>query len=276
MMRRIHGGGARSRRRFGRKSGASGPEATPWLCRARSASAVLAALVAPLVASFALASAAAERPAAAESPVSPEQPAQPATWHATVFFSNGETYRIIHYWSAGTSMRAETLISGHPITTIVRGDRYVAFDRLTGEGIDVERSPAAVAEDRGRLRPFGIELDELKKSGGERVEETTMSGVPVEVWRLTDDASRRTVWVSQKAPHVPIRVETFVRGSSQTLVFDYSSWRFDLEVPSAFFGLPSEAQIDRYGHAEFVAKSAREPIGRAPILYPDLLYGGSP
>jgi outer membrane lipoprotein-sorting protein len=276
MMRRIHGGSAGSWRVFGRKGGASRPEASRCRGRARSASAALAALVALLVASFALSSAAAEVPAAAESRASSEKSALPGTWHATVFFSNGETYRIIHYWSAGTSMRAETLISGHPITTIVRGDRYVAFDRLTGEGIDVERSPAAIAEDHGRLRPFGIELDELKKGGGERVEETTMSGVPVEVWRLTDDSSRRTVWVSQKAPHVPIRAETFVRGSSQTLVFDYSSWRFDLELPAAFFGLPSDAQIDRYGHAEFVAKSAQEPIGRAPILYPDLLYGGSP
>lgn len=229
-----------------------------------------ASCAASLVAFLALAS------AAAEAPASPERPSAPATWHATVFFSNGETYRIIHYWSAGTSMRAETLISGHPITTIVRGDRYVTFDRLTGEGIEIERSPAAIADDRGRVRPFGIELEELKQAGGERIEETTMSGVPVEVWRLTDDTSRRTVWVSQKAPHVPIRAETFVRGSSQTLVFDYSSWRFDLEIPAAFFALPGEARIVRYGHAEFLGKSAQQPIDRAPILYPDLLYGGSP
>ena len=229
---------------------------------------------ASLVAFLALASAAAEAPGSAEK--SSAKPSAPATWHATVFFSNGETYRIIHYWSAGSSMRAETLISGHPIMTIVRGDRYVAFDRLTGEGIDIERSPAAIAEDRGRVRPFGIEFEELKQAGGERIEETTMSGVPVEVWRLTDDTSRRTVWVSQKPPHVPIRAETYVRGSSQTLVFDYSSWRFDLEIPAAFFALPGEAQIVRYGHADFLAKSAQERIGRAPILYPDLLYGGSP
>ncbi len=250
------------------------PVALRWRRRDRPRTtggpALAASLVACLVALFAPAS------IAAEAPASPEKPATFATWHATVFFSNGETYRIIHYWSAGASMRAETLISGHPITTIVRGDRYISFDRLTGEGLDIERSPTALAEDRGRVRPFGIELEELKKAGGERVEETTMSGVPVEVWRLTDDTSRRTVWVSQKAPHVPIRAETFVRGSSQTLVFDYSSWRFDLEIPAAFFALPGDAQIDRYGHADFLAKSAQEPIGRAPILYPDLLYGGSP
>lgn len=269
MMREVQRAYERSRRGLGRMSSAA--------LRAGLVPVLLSAcLLAPVLASFARPSGAAEAPAAAQKPADPEKSAVPGTWHATVFFSNGETYRIIHYWSAGTSMRAETLISGHPITTIVRGDRYVAFDRLTGEGIDVERSPAAIAADAGRLRPFGIELDELKKGGGERVEATTMSGVPVEVWRLTDDASRRTVWVSQKPPHVPIRAETFVRGSSQTLVFDYSSWRFDLEMPAAFFTLPGDAQIDRYGHAEFLAKSGQQPIGRAPILYPDLLYGGAP
>ena len=202
--------------------------------------------------------------------------AAPKTWHATVFFSNGSSYRIIHYWSDGAKMRAETLISGHPIATIVRGDRYVVLDRLTGRALDIERAPAAVREDERRSRPFGIELEELKKAGGERVEDTTMSGVPVEVWRLTDDTSRRTVWVSKKAPQVPIRAETFVRGSSQTLVFDYSNWSFDFEVPASFFALPNETLVDRFGYAEFGEKSAKGRVEGPPILYPDLLHGGTP
>jgi outer membrane lipoprotein-sorting protein len=200
----------------------------------------------------------------------------PKTWHATVFFSSGESYRIIHYWSSGSMMRAETLIGGHPITTIIRGDRYIAFDRLTGRALDVERSPAAVTQDQGRVRPFAIELEDLKRAGGEKIEETTMSGVPVEVWRLTDDNGRRTVWVSKKEPFVPIRAETFVRGSSQTLIFDYSNWGFDLEIPASFFALPSDVEVVRFGYAEFEKRSAKEPVGVAPILYPDLLHGGTP
>jgi outer membrane lipoprotein-sorting protein len=200
----------------------------------------------------------------------------PKTWHATVFFSGGDSYRIIHYWSDGPLMRAETLIGGHPITTIIRGDRYIAYDRLSGKALDIERSPAAVQADQGRLRPFAIELDELKRAGGEKIEETMMSGVPVEVWRLTDDNGRRTVWVSKREPFVPIRAETFVRGSSQTLTFDYSNWGFDLEIPASFFALPSEVAVERYGYAAFEKKTALEPVGPAPILYPDLLHGGKP
>lgn len=222
-----------------------------------------------------LACSASSAPAAvAEEP--PKGPSVPKTWHATVFFSSGENYRIIHYWSSGSMMRAETLIGGHPITTIIRGDRYIAFDRLTGKALDVERSPAAVAQDRGRVRPFAIELDELRRAGGEKIEETTMSGVPVEVWRLTDDTGRRTVWVSKKEPFVPIRAETFVRGSSQTLIFDYSNWGFDLEIPASFFTLPSDVAVERFGYAAFEKKAATESRGPAPILYPDLLHGGPP
>lgn len=206
----------------------------------------------------------------------PKAPTVPKTWHATVFFSSGGSYRIIHYWSSGSMMRAETLIGGHPITTIVRGDRYIAFDRLTGKALEVERSPAAVAQDQGRLRPFAIELEELKRAGGEKIEDTTMSGVPVEVWRLTDETGRRTVWVSKSEPFVPIRAETFVRGSSQTLTFDYSNWGFDLEIPASFFTLPGDVAVERFGYAAFEQKTAREPRGPAPILYPDLLHGGKP
>ncbi len=215
-------------------------------------------------------------PSAVRAADAAKPPATPKTWHATVFFSNGSSYRIIHYWSDGAKMRAETLISGHPITTIVRGDRYFVLDRLTGRALDIERAPAAIAADAGRARPFGIELDELKRAGGERVEDTTMSGVPVEVWRLTDDTTRRTVWVSKKSPQVPIRAETFVRGSSQTLIFDYSNWSFDLEMPATFFTLPGETLIDRFGYAEFGEKSAQGAVSGPPILYPDLLHGGAP
>ncbi len=205
-----------------------------------------------------------------------QAPGLPKTWHATVFFSSGDSYRIIHYWSSGSMMRAETLIGGHPITTIIRGDRYIAFDRLTGKALDVERSPAAVAQDQGRVRPFAIELDELRRAGGEKIEDTTMSGVPVEVWRLTDETGRRTVWVSKREPYVPIRAETFVRGSSQTLIFDYSNWGFDLEIPASFFTLPSDVAVERLGYAAFGKKAAQDSVGPAPILYPDLLHGGKP
>ncbi len=221
----------------------------------------------------------AKPPSPAEAPATapPTKPrATPKTWHATVFFSGTGQYRIIHYWSAGSSMRAETLIAGHPITTIVRDDRYVVMDRLSGKALDVERAPQAVKDDKGRLRPFGIELDEIRKAGAEKVEETKLSGVPVEVWRVTDDVGRRTVWVSKVAPRVPLRAETFVRGSSETIIFDYSNWSFDLEMPDAFFEIPSDFDVEELDYDEYEEMSGKGPVGPGPILYPDLLHGGKP
>jgi len=65
--------------------------------------------------------------------VSSPSPKGAQTWHATTFVSSPAGFRVIDYWSKGDWMRANTLISGHPITTLVRGDRYVVFDALTGE-----------------------------------------------------------------------------------------------------------------------------------------------
>lgn len=214
-------------------------------------------------------------PAPTPAPAAKPKPREtPKTWHATAFFSSKTQYRIIHYWSAGSSMRAESVIGGHPITTIVRDDRYVVIDRLTGKALDIERAKRASEEDKGRLRPFGIELDELRRAGAERVEETRMSGVPVEVWRLTDKASRRTVWVTKAEPRVPLRAETFVRGSSDTITFEYSNWVFDLEIPKEFFETPSDIDVEELDYDEYEEKSAKGPVGPAPILYPDMLHGG--
>ena len=214
-------------------------------------------------------------PVPAPAPAAKPKPREtPKTWHATAFFSSKSQYRIIHYWSAGSSMRAESVIGGHPITTIVRDDRYVVIDRLTGKALDTERAKRATEEDKGRLRPFGIELDELRRAGAEKVEETRISGVPVEVWRLTDNASRRTVWVTKAEPRVPLRAETFVRGSSDTLTFEYSNWVFDLEIPDEFFETPSNLDVEELDYDEYEEKSANGPVGPAPILYPDMLHGG--
>lgn len=216
--------------------------------------------------------AAATAPGASAAPAS----GSPETWHATAFVSGIGSYRIIHYWSKGASMRAETLIGGHPIATLVHGDRYVVIDRLTGHALDVERSPRALAEDKGRKRPFAFEQREIAEAGGEKVEETKLSGVDVEVWRLTDDAGRRTAWVSKGEPSVPLRVETFVRGGAQTVKIDYSSWGFNLEMPDAFFELPDGLEVERLSYDDYTKKSAEGPVGPAPILYPDMLHGAKP
>ncbi len=215
-------------------------------------------------------------PGSATIPRSTSPGGPPTSWHATAFVSGIGTYRIIHYWSQGASMRAETLIAGHPFTTIVHGGRYLVIDRLTGTALDIERAPEALAADEGRPRPFAFEQTEIALAGGEKVEDTKLSGVDVEVWRVTDDFGRRTAWLSKTEPKSPLRVETFVRGSTQTIKLDYSGWGFNLEIPASFFALPPGIEVERLSYAEYTKRSANGPVGEAPILYPDLLHGGRP
>lgn len=247
----------------------------------------LARAIAGLLAIASIASAQDAAGAAANEPASgagsgPDAPAAagasaaPRTWHATAFVSGIGGYRIIQYWSEGPAMRAETVIGGHPIATLVQGDRYAVVDRMTGKALEIVRSPRALAEDATRRRPFAFEYDEIRAAGGEKVEDATLSGVDVEVWRVTNDLGRRTVWRSREEPRVPLRVETFVRATSQTIKIDYSGWGFDLEIPQSFYALPPGLEVERLSYEAFLAKSREGPVGPAPILYPDLLHGAQP
>ncbi|MDX2037823.1 MAG: hypothetical protein SFX72_14320, partial [Isosphaeraceae bacterium] len=91
-----------------------------------------------------------------------------------------------------------------------------------------------------------------------------------------DGAGKRTVWVTKAKPFVPLRAETFVRGSSDTITFDYSNWAFDLPMPESFFEIPSDVEVESLDYDEYMEKSAEGPVGPAPILYPDLLHGSKP
>jgi hypothetical protein len=196
------------------------------------------------------------------------------TWHASTFVSGSMGLRVIDYWSKGSWMRANTLIGGHPITTIVRGDRYVAFDPLRGEGISIRRSSRALADDATRKRPFGNDLEELVDEGGERVENVRLSGVDAAMWRVTSKAQRRTVWVRRNKPVLPLRVETFDRASSQTISLDYANWLQGLEISDAFFDPPAGLTIVELEYDAYLVASAEGPVGAVPVLYPDLLHGG--
>lgn len=198
---------------------------------------------------------------------------QPMTWHATAFVRGRMGIRVIDYWSKGSEMRARTLIGGHPITTIVRGDRYVVLDELTGRGLDIRRSPKAMQDDATRVRPFAFELDEVLREGGEKIEDVKVGAMDGEIWRVSDSAGRRKIWVTTADPRVPLRVETFSRASAETIHLDYSGWVFDLELSAAFFAAPAHAALTTFEYDAYVTKSIEGPVSPVPILYPDLLHG---
>jgi hypothetical protein len=200
----------------------------------------------------------------------------PETWHCTAYVHGPMGIRVIDYWSKGAEMRARTLIEGHPITTIVSAGRYVVFDELTGQGVDIERAAAAVEADGSRLRPFAFELDEMRAQGGEKIEEVAIGGVKGEIWQIRDTQGRRKLWVTTGAPRVPLRLETFDRASGDTIELDYQSWIFDLPMPDSFFRPPEGPRLERFDQAGWLQRGADGVGSTVPILYPDLLFGTPP
>lgn len=193
------------------------------------------------------------------------------SWHATTFVRGQHGTRVISYWSKNAWMRAETLIVGHPVVTIVRGRDYIAYDRLTRKGVRIRRPAVATAEDGRHLRPFGNDLHELIAEGGEFVQVEDFGAQKAEVWRVTDRLGRRQLWVTGEEPKLPIRLETFVRGGGQTITTDYSGWARGMEIPDSFFDPPSEIKLDSVDYTSFLTDP---PVSaRGIVLYPDLLHG---
>lgn len=200
----------------------------------------------------------------------------PETWFATAVVRGDVGMQMIDYWSRGPNMRARTLMSGHPITTIVFGGRYIAYDELTGKGIDIGRAPRAIAADANRLRPFAFELDEVRAAGGERIEELVFGARKGEIWQVTDARGKRKVWVTVGTPRVPLRFESFERKGGTTIDIDYQNWIFDLEMPDPFFAPPPDVELERLEYDVYLKRSLEAPVGTVPVLYPDLLHGLPP
>ncbi len=221
-----------------------------------------------LIASLALVPPAATPVHAADEAASP-----PDTWHATVFVGVRGGLRVVRYWSRGSWLRAETVLDGHPIVTIVRGSDYIAYDRLTATGVRIRRTPLAIDRDSKRARPFAFDFEDLVADGGEKVEESSMGGRATEVWRVRDSEGRRKLVMTRDEPRVPLRLETFLRARGETITRDYTGWRRGFEVAEGFFEPPPNVSIETFDYEAYAAATASRNL--APVLYPDLLLGRS-
>ena len=200
----------------------------------------------------------------------------PKTYFTTAIVRGDVGMRVIDYWSRGPHMRARTMMSGHAVTTIVFDERYVVYDELTGKGIDIGRSPRALADDADRVRPFAFELEEIQAAGGERIEELVFGSRKGEIWQVTDARGKRKVWVTVGTPQVPLRAEAFERAAGAKVDIDYQNWVFDLDLPDRFFAPPAKIEFERYDYETYMKKSLEGPVGVVPVLYPDLLHGKPP
>jgi len=244
---------------------------------------VLAACVTLLC--LAAASVAAEekgRPAhqvAGESPESvagssAEVPASEITWYAQALAQGPGGLNVTQFWSKGSKLRAETVIAGHKVVTIVAGEWYCAYDAALGEGIRVRRAPEALAKDVPYRRPFGNDALKLIQQGAELVRQEDFHGRDADVYQLTDVLGRRTVWVSKDALNIPLRIEIYNRSHQTRQSTDYTDWLTGLRLRDAFFEIPPGTHFEEYdieGYARAIADEGS--VGPVPVLYMDLLRG---
>lgn len=181
--------------------------------------------------------------------------------------------RVEYLWSDGPRFRAEVVVAGRPILTLVHGELYYVIDQLSQTGVAIARAPAALAADRKARRPFGHEAEQLVAEGGEKVRQERVMGRLCDVYRVTNQAGRREVWVTADGLALPIRIDTFDRATSRNARVDYVDWTRELRIAEGFFAPDPRVQLERIEYQDYVNRAGREPIGPAPVLYAPLLHG---
>jgi hypothetical protein len=181
---------------------------------------------------------------------------------------------IVEYWSKPGLLRAHTTISGHPFVTLVSKDTYYTLDPVFKRGVAIARSDRAVAADRGRLRLFGNEFEDMLAAGAEKIRTEETPGGPLDVYRLTDDEGRRTVWVTADEYRLPLKFETFDRRTGSDASLEYLDWS-PLRLPEKFFEAPKAGwEIERVESYDDWLKAPRDAaVKQAPIIFPLLLHG---
>ncbi len=197
----------------------------------------------------------------------------PPLWYAQALAQGDGGTQITHFWSKGNRLRAETVIRGHRIVSLVNGDRYYAYDEVLGDGIAVRRSPIAIRADAGRLRPFGMEGQRIIEGGAEKVGVQEMRGRSCDLYRLTDSFGKREVCVTQDEFKLPLWSELFNRSQGKTIRTDYVMWFQPQELPDRFFEPDPRLALESLEYEEYTKRSAAGPVGSVPVLYADLLHG---
>jgi hypothetical protein len=196
----------------------------------------------------------------------------PPTWYALTLAHAELGLNVAYFWSKGAKLRAETVVAGHKIVSIVNGDTYYAYDATGREGVAIGRAPEAIAKDSPGRRPFGREVEIIVGQGGEKVGEEDVGGRPVERYRVTDAAGRREVWVTKDELRLPVRLEIYTRLSGKTIHTEFVNWAAELPIDDGFFEPEAGVRFTRLSYQEF-AERQFTPVGPVPILYMDLLTG---
>ena len=180
----------------------------------------------------------------------PSEPSPLPSWYAQALARANAGVNVTNFWSSGSRMRAESVVAGHRIVTIVNGPWYYAYDAVGMNGIGIQRAKAALAQDRDDRRPFGNHLETLISQGAESVGTEVLMGQEVEIFRVTDGRGKRSLRVTTDAARLPMRIEIFDRQSGSTQYTDYLKWMQGVPLKDAFFEPEATVQLQRFSLEE--------------------------
>jgi hypothetical protein len=197
------------------------------------------------------------------------------TWYASSLGRNESGMVVVNYWSKGPKLRAEVIVKGYRLTTVVDATHYHIFNPVIGSGVSIERSEKSIAGDADRGRPFANEFESLTSRGAEVIDEQTMEGTDFKflLYQLTDKTGRRQLLVTDAEPHLPVRVESFIRSTGENTVLEYSGWNRGLPIADSFFVIPSAVKFEQVTYQQYLERSRKGPVGPAPVFYGNLLHG---
>ena len=180
---------------------------------------------------------------------------------------------VASYWSLGPLLRSQTVVAGHLIVTLVDKKYYYTYDVLTRKGYRIGRSKTTIARDGERPRPFALDYIDLIAEGGEKIREETLNGIRVDVYRVTDEKGRRTLWVTQNSLKFPVKLEAYDRKSGRTSVLDWVQWIPAIDLEKEFFKEPKGLDLRRFDdYFEFREALKEGPVEPSPPLFQHLLY----
>ncbi len=195
------------------------------------------------------------------------------SWYAEKYRAGDVPVSVEQLWSRGPLFRSETVINGHPIVNLVVGDRYVIIDRLTGKGVSIVRHPKAVREAEAGRRPFGNELTELTRAGGEFVRQEDFAGNRCDLYRLTSHEGRREVCATTDDEKLPVLTRVWMRRTQRQAESRYVNWTRQVDVPESFFAPDPRIPLQEITYQEYVDRAPKDLELPAPPLYHDLLHG---
>ncbi|HME73324.1 MAG TPA: hypothetical protein VKM54_26165 [Myxococcota bacterium] len=199
-----------------------------------------------------------------------EGPAE--TWFAEAITQSDLGIESSYLWSKGRKLRADSVIAGTPVVTIVNGTTYYAIDGRSLVGTAIERAPKALANDAKGGRPFLNDGERMIAMGGEKISSERIAGRPCDVYRLTDSDGKKTIWMTQDSLHLPVKIELFGRAAGQTST-TIINWSRGFDVPDAFFEPDPRVTLERISYEEYLNRARERLPSAVPVLYGDLLHG---